>query len=519
MTEDSFYKEIIRLLLTPSMEESLFQVLQYLEFSIQAGGFALLIRQSDATHATLLGTSQLQNIQGLPVGLPLPEENGSFRLDDSATVREMASAMELDIFCEDPVLHGYMGTLPGHGADLVLVMFAERDARPDFDLETVCRLCQLFLRDTLFLSQLRERTNPAAGRKENRVMGIIKGNRELFENSTDGILILDHHLKIVFLNRILENILGYAASSLFGRSVFDLVSPHDAEAFQERILEPDSAFEVECITLSQESVILRIDRTRMLAEEGLIVLRCWDVTETRLVQKQLSYTSDFLSQLVRNSSVAIVAGELGGTLFLFSPAAEKLFGYEASGVLGKLRFPDLFTDAASWETIERLLTSEEGKTTRRVDQLSVDVRVAGNQEAPVVLNAFLVPEYQPGRDAVVAYFSDLRDRKAMEAAIIEYQKKLEDTEKQAMLSSLAGTMAHELNQPLMSILGYAELLQKPNLPPEKLERGIRTIAREAERMSEIVKKIGNLTHFETRNYVGNATILDLEKGSLPPEGR
>lgn len=517
MIESSFYKEVMRLLLSSSMEESLFQTLQYLEFSTQASGFALLIRQTEATHAMLLGTSQLQNIQGLPIGLPFPEESGLFTLDDATTIEELATAMELDIFCENPVLYGYMGSLPMQ-SDIVLLMFAERTPI-EIDLEIVGQLFQLVLRDTHFLTQLRERTNPSVGRKENRILSIIKGNRELFENSTDGILILDHRFNVVFINRILENLLGYAIESVVNRSVFDLISPQDAEIFQENILEPDSPFEVESITLSRESVILRIDRTRMLAEHGLIVLRCWDVTETRRVQTQLSYTSDFLSQLVRNSSIAIVAGEMGKTLFLFSPAAEKLFGYDAGSVIGNLRFQDLFTDASTWETIEKMLTSQDGNLTNRVDQLSVDVKVAGNMEAPVVLSAFLVPQYQPGRDAVVAYFTDLRDKKAMEAAIIEYQKKLEDTEKQAMLSNLAGAMAHELNQPLMSILGYAELLQKPHLPPEKLERGIRTIAREAERMSEIVKKIGNITHFETRNYVGNATIFDIEKGSSHPESK
>lgn len=517
MIENSFYQEVMRLLLASPMEESLFQTLQYLEFSSQAGGFALLLRPSDATHATLLGTSQLQNIQGLPVSLPLPKENGMFSVEDIETVQSLAAAMELDILCDNATAYGCMGSLVTHGSDVVLLMFAERGKKTEFSLEILCRLFQLFLRDTFFLSQLRERTNPAAERRENRVLSIIKGNRELFENSTDGILILDHHMHVVFVNHMLENILGYALSSLAGRSVFTLIAPQDAEAFQENILEPDTPFETECITLSMESVILRTERSRMLAEDGLIVLHCWDVTETRRVQKQLSSTSDFLGQLVSNSSVAIVAGEVGGKLFLFSPAAEKLFGYDAGTAIGNLRFPDLFIDAEAWTTIENIL--QEGNSSHRVDQLSVDVKVAGNMEAPAVLSAFLVPHYQPGRDAIVAYFADLRDKKAMEAAIIEYQKKLEDTEKQAMLSSLAGAMAHELNQPLMSILGYAELLQKPNLPPEKMERGIRTIAREAERMSEIVKKIGNITHFETRNYVGNTTILDLEKGSAPPESK
>jgi len=36
---------------------------------------------------------------------------------------------------------------------------------------------------------------------------------------------------------------------------------------------------------------------------------------------------------------------------------------------------------------------------------------------------------------------------------------------------------------------------------------------EAERMAEIVKKIGRITRYETKEYVGSASILDLDKSA------
>ena len=36
---------------------------------------------------------------------------------------------------------------------------------------------------------------------------------------------------------------------------------------------------------------------------------------------------------------------------------------------------------------------------------------------------------------------------------------------------------------------------------------------EAERMAEIVRKIGRITRYETKAYVGSAQILDLDKSS------
>ena len=44
-------------------------------------------------------------------------------------------------------------------------------------------------------------------------------------------------------------------------------------------------------------------------------------------------------------------------------------------------------------------------------------------------------------------------------------------------------------------------------------RAASTIMREAERMADIVRKIGKITKYETKSYVGEQKIIDLDKSA------
>ncbi|MET0413671.1 MAG: histidine kinase dimerization/phospho-acceptor domain-containing protein, partial [Polyangiaceae bacterium] len=90
---------------------------------------------------------------------------------------------------------------------------------------------------------------------------------------------------------------------------------------------------------------------------------------------------------------------------------------------------------------------------------------------------------------------------------------LRQHERSLALAELAGTTAHELNQPLTGVIGYAELLLKRLEHDSPLRGAAETILSEAERMAEIVRKIGKITKYETRSYLGGVNILDLEKSA------
>src|SRR5207244_3955848 len=95
----------------------------------------------------------------------------------------------------------------------------------------------------------------------------------------------------------------------------------------------------------------------------------------------------------------------------------------------------------------------------------------------------------------VGVFRDLREQLRVEAELQRTRERLAVTE-------LAGAAAHELNQPLTSVLGFSELLFRRTPEDAKGREELAAILREAERMAQIVRKIGKITRYETTPYVG-----------------
>src|SRR5262249_35343186 len=116
--------------------------------------------------------------------------------------------------------------------------------------------------------------------------------------------------------------------------------------------------------------------------------------------------------------------------------------------------------------------------------------------------------------------SDGRERLHIEERRQQRQERLAAGEKQALFAELAGAAAHELNQPLTSVMGYAGLLKRKLAVtgPDLIEFAD-ILVREAERMAEIVRKIGRITRYETKPYVGEVRILDLDKSAEPTPSR
>jgi signal transduction histidine kinase len=73
---------------------------------------------------------------------------------------------------------------------------------------------------------------------------------------------------------------------------------------------------------------------------------------------------------------------------------------------------------------------------------------------------------------------------------------------------LSGAVCHEMNQPLMSISGYFELIMldmpehDPNCPR------IRKIQSQLERMADITKKLMQISRYRTKDYL-NVKIVDI----------
>lgn len=219
----------------------------------------------------------------------------------------------------------------------------------------------------------------------------------------------------------------------------------------------------------------------------------------------------FLTQVIEASPNAIVAARRSGEILLFNPAAERIIGWKQTEACG-LNVRQLYPPGGA-ERIMALIRSDEYGDFGQVDSLREVLVNTEGELIPVEISAALV--HQQGEEiATVGIFTDLRHQVEMEERLQEAIHVLEQAQRQAVVAEVAGAAAHNLNQPLTSLIGYAEFLQRQIDEDHEFYRPLNIIFQDARMIAEIVRRIGRITQYRTREYPGGEQIVDLDASSL-----
>jgi two-component system cell cycle response regulator len=100
---------------------------------------------------------------------------------------------------------------------------------------------------------------------------------------------------------------------------------------------------------------------------------------------------------------------------------------------------------------------------------------------------------------------------AVNQQIRDQQKSVIEEERLKVLLQMAGATAHELNQPLMILMGNVQLMEMEEGMSDSLSSRLKKVTDAANRISDIVKKIQTLRHDEPKQYAGGKTILNLDQ--------
>jgi PAS domain S-box-containing protein len=375
------------------------------------------------------------------------------------------------------------------------------------------------LRHGAVLESLRDQTHRISRARyeaERRLRG-IDSLKEHFEAGADGVVVLDDGGRILFVNRAAERITGFARDGLLGTELVDLVASGEERTqisdTVSRVLAGVNvdSFDLQLSTTSGAPVWVSVSTSTVLAGTGAIILAFRDVTAERALEHELRSTKEFLERLIDSTVDAIIAADLRGQIILFNQGAERLFGYRARDVIGKVPVWSLYEEQGA-KQIMRMLRSTSYGGVGRLEQTRREVRIQSGEIVPVSMTASVV--YEGDREvATVGILTDLRERIRMEQRLLDAQQKLMLSEKQALVAELAGAAAHELNQPLTSIMGYTQLIERQSAKDAAHLRAVKVILSEAERMAGIVKKIGKITKYETTDYVGSARMLDINRAA------
>ena len=270
-------------------------------------------------------------------------------------------------------------------------------------------------------------------------------------------------------------------------------------------------------TAAQQLVTLSVSFSSVLHEENAILFSFRNVTDERETAVELKQTKEFLESVIDSSVDAIVSADTKGTVLLFNRSASRVFQYKPEDVIGKMNVDRLYPSGVAHKVMRQIKSSNHGGY-GRLEDWRVDMLGADGENIPVKLSAALVMDRsQP--IATVGIFTDIRESLRMEQSLSRAEDELRVREKQSVLTELAGATAHELNQPLTTILGYTELLGTwltLEGKAQEAQEALDSIGEASERMATIVQKLGKLTQYETKAYVGQSKILDLDQVALEP---
>ncbi len=331
--------------------------------------------------------------------------------------------------------------------------------------------------------------------------------RTLITTMGEGVWVTDSRDRTIFVNKALEEMLGYSEEELMGRLVTDFLSPDSWKNFEDVVksrLERkslSSTYDMTWIKKDGSSLITRISGTVLLDDNEKIIGSFGvftDITIQKSIEQSLQESEEQYRNLVERASDGIAIIQDSKIVYV-NPSLAQISGYAIPDLFGKYFITFLHSEVIPEveDYYQRRMKGEDVPTI--YDSL---IRKKDGTKLEVEFNVGLTT-YQ-GAPAELVFVRDVSDRKRTERLLT--QVKLEEERYHAMLS-------HFVNNDLQKIvnnLDYIRLEMKHNgiTDPENIQE-IMNIADQSSRTIETVNKIFDVLQSPEKEFKTVFSILDV----------
>jgi PAS domain S-box-containing protein len=225
---------------------------------------------------------------------------------------------------------------------------------------------------------------------------------------------------------------------------------------------------------------------KLIRYQGTLV----DITERRKLEKQLAQQEEFRQRLLESFPDLILVVNLQEQYTFISSRVRDLLGYQSEDLLGKKiseteehspELASLYRDVASGA----ISFGSAEFSARHRDGSWCTMRASASQ----LFGA------EAKLEGVIISVRDITTERKLEQQIVQ-------SERLAAMGAMIGGVAHELNNPLTSILGVSELLQDSQTT-DSARKQIGILQQQARRAAEIVH---NLTYFASPPSPGKTPV-------------
>ncbi|HTS04120.1 MAG TPA: PAS domain S-box protein, partial [Candidatus Eisenbacteria bacterium] len=215
-----------------------------------------------------------------------------------------------------------------------------------------------------------------------------------------------------------------------------------------------------------------------------------DITEKRSMERQIAQQEEFRGRLLESFPDLILVIDLNERYTFVSARSVDLLGYRPDEMMGK-KISELTDYSADMLSLYESIVS--GKEAFGAAEYGFRHR-NGNWRTMRASGSQLV-DAEGKISGVIVSLRDITVERKLEQQIVE-------SERLAAMGAMIGGVAHELNNPLTSILGVSELLQDTE-GNQTTRKHLMMLQQQARRAAEIVQ---NLTYFSRPPAPGKSRI-------------
>jgi PAS domain S-box-containing protein len=194
-------------------------------------------------------------------------------------------------------------------------------------------------------------------------------------------------------------------------------------------------------------------------------------------------------ELVENANSIIMRRDIKGNITFFNEFAQNFFGFTEKEILGKSLKGTIFPNTESTKTyLDNLLTLLKQSPQKPIINEKESVLKDGKK-------VWIAWTYRPIFDShnklteVLCIGTDITELKRSEQAKRDLETRLQRAQKMEAIGTLAGGVAHDLNNILSGIVSYPELLLMDIPQDSPLRKPILTIQKSGERAAAIVQDL------------------------------